>query len=127
MLEFKATLRVTSTKHSFEQLRNFLGEPTKGFSLGDVFSNDNKKRKHTYWALESTRSPNGQLESHLEELLDYVDSRSTLFNNIKQECDIDIFCMLSSDNGQGGAVLSSRVMKRLSSCGFDLVFDVYAE
>lgn len=125
MLEFKATLRISSTKYTLEQLRSLLGDPTKGFSLGDAYSNGRKKRTHTYWALESSCSSEAQLERHLNELLDYIAAKSMQFSNIKKECDMDIFCMLSSDNGQGGATLPSETMKRLSDQALNLVFDIY--
>ncbi|WP_158307896.1 hypothetical protein [Pseudoalteromonas sp. BSi20652] len=38
MLEMKATLRISSKSLTLDHLVQYLGEPTRGFSIGDEFS-----------------------------------------------------------------------------------------
>ena len=127
MLDFKVTLRVASDKHTLEEIKFILGEPTKGFSIGDDYSKGTRKRKFTLWSLESSKSPDEILESHLEEILNYLDSRKLDISIFVDVFDADISCMLSSDNGQGGATLSAKLMKKISEYNLNLVLDVYAE
>ncbi len=42
-------------------------------------------------------------------------------------CEIDIFCMISSDNGQGTTVLPSQLIKLISVHDIDVVLDLYME
>ena len=51
-----------------------------------------------------------------------------VFEKLKQgQCNVDITCMLDSDNGQGDTKISALSMERLSKLGLDLTFDVYAD
>lgn len=84
MLSFKATLRVSSMKHTFEELKCKLGEPTKGFSLGSLFSREQKQRDHSLWALESSRCSNDDLKYHLEEILDFLNSKNSEISELKK-------------------------------------------
>jgi len=127
MLDFKATLRISSDKLTLEEIKLFFGEPTKGFSIGDDYSKGKCKRKFTLWSLESSKSSSDSLESHLENILNYLDAKKLDIPILEGDYEADIFCMLSSDNGQGGATLSASMMEKISSYNLKLVLDVYAE
>jgi hypothetical protein len=47
------------------------------------------------------------------------------FLSLKEECDMDFFCYLGSENGQGGVVIPSGMSKQLSDYDLNLVLDVY--
>ena len=125
MLEFKATLRVCSETHSLKSLITAFGESGRAYSLGDVVSG--RKKTKTYWSKRSSLPSAENVDLHLSELLDFLDLRKSKLADMPKDCEMDIFCMLSSNNGQGGAILSSKVLKRLSSHDVNLVLDVYCE
>ena len=125
MLEIKATLRISSVKYSLEEIKKSLGDPTLGFSIGDSCKNSHRKREFSLWALESTVGLSEGLDAHVEKLVDFLDEKSEEIKHLR-ETQLDIFCMHSSDNGQGGSSLSSGIIKRMSKYDLDLSFDVYA-
>src|SRR5688572_1828193 len=126
MLETKATLRITSAVRTLSELKDVLGQPSQGFSKGDLWGSAGKLREQTLWALES-RSPRvANIEVHLQELCAFVDSVEA-FEKIREDCEIDFFCMLSTTNGQGGASLSHRLMGRMAALEIGLVLDIYGD
>lgn len=126
MLEIKVTLRVFSANYSLPELTAVLGDPTNGFSLGDIYGRKERVREQTLWALDSSVPPDEDLESHANSIVAYLDSRAAAIAGLAGKCEMDLFCMLRSDNGQGGATLPCRIMEKLSSYKLGMVFDVYA-
>lgn len=127
MLELKATLRISSEKYSLPDLEKLLGPPSHGYAKGDAYSFGKRAREQSQWALESSSPPTKGLDSHIKDILAFLDSKKAELAGIRNECDLDVFCMLSSDNGQGSTTLSSEVMEELSRYRLDIVLDVYAE
>jgi hypothetical protein len=125
MLQFKVTLRLSSSEYSLEEFKRVLGEPTRGFSVGDEYSKGKRRREFTLWARESSKLPSDDFEVHLEDILCFLDDKYSAIAKSFSDYEIDLFCMFSTDNGQGGAVLSAGTMKKISSFGLDLIFDVY--
>ena len=127
-LEVKTTLRVYSETLSINDFKERLGDPSIGFSRGDLWSKGKRVRKHSYWSLSSSIESKCSFDNHLAEILDFSEFKKEeiiYFRN--RGCDIDISVFFDSDNGQGGATLSSLSMKRLCDLDLDLVFDVYAD
>jgi len=127
MLEIKVTLRISSTKYALQYFQQILGEPTTGFSIGDEFLSGKRQREFTLWALESSNLPSDDFDTHLAEILNFLDAKYLDISKLFSDYEMDLFCMFSSDNGQGGAVLSANTMKKISSYNLNLVFDVYVE
>jgi hypothetical protein len=125
MLSIKATLRVFSKVHTLPAIGELLGEPTKGFSKGDEWAPGKRMRETTLWALESTAGRSESLETHLWQLISFLDEKPQALSELK-DCKKDLFCMLGSDNGQGGATLSCALLRQIAKHGLDIVFDVYA-
>ncbi|QEI11846.1 DUF4279 domain-containing protein [Cellvibrio japonicus] len=126
MLEVKATLRVFSEYYDLSQLNGFLGESTKGFSKGDSYSRD-KTREKSFWSFESKISPSEKFEIHIIDIINFFKEKEAIFSILYNQCEIDIFCMLSSNNGQGGFILSHQLADELSKRQLNIVFDVYAD
>lgn len=125
MLECKATLRVKSDCLSLEEISGVLGKPTKGFSKGQEFGKAKKRRSHSQWMLTSN-DDSCSLQGAIEELLHFY-LESSLSADVKVNTTIDIFCMVSSDNGQGSFTLDSNLYEMLSKAGLNITFDFYAE
>ncbi|GAA60737.1 hypothetical protein P20652_2603 [Pseudoalteromonas sp. BSi20652] len=67
------------------------------------------------------------LESHLSKITTVLESKQKEILELKDELDVDIFCSLTSDNGQGGAVVTAELMNLLSPFQVNVVFDLYME
>ena len=128
-LDIKITLRVFSKTHTLAELTKILGEASAGFSLGDTYSRESKNREYTYWSFVSPSIGNClSLDQHLEQILQFCKCKhNELLMLRKQGCNIDTFCMLASDNGQGGAFLSTQSMGQLAENDLSITFDVYAD
>lgn len=127
MLEFKVTLRVFSRELQLIEIEKKLGSPTKGFSIGDPFLHGRKNREETYWSLESSRDPHDSFESHLSEVIDFISNKESDLRCLQNTCKVDLFCMLSSNNGQGSAALPVSIISRLAKYNLDVTLDVYAD
>lgn len=124
MLDCKATLRVKSETLVLKELVNVLGEPTQGFSKGQEFGKAKKIRPHTQWSLVSEIN-NSDMQACILKILDFYNEID--LNSIKRACDIDILCMVSSDNGQGSFVLEARIYQKLLDAGLNITFDFYSD
>lgn len=127
MLEIKATLRVSSKVLTLEEITRSLGEPTSGFSIGEKFSYGKRSREFSYWAWELEAEVGVSLESHIAKLLDVVHGLEQGLVAIRDQAKIDVFCRLSSNNGQGGAVFPASLMQQMADYGVDCVLDLYME
>jgi hypothetical protein len=126
MLETKITLRVVSTVRTLSELERTLGSPSRGFSKGDISRSSGKPREKTYWGWQSKSPRSAPFESHLQELLAFIDSIKE-FEQLQESCEVDVVCMLSTTNGQGGATLSYASLAALAALRLDLVLDVYGD
>ena len=125
MLSFKATFRLTSTEVSLNKLTELLGEPSDSFAIGDTYSKARKKRTYNYWCRKSTLDEHIPLAEHLNQILDFVERKETEIDNLRPLCAMDIFCMLASDNGQGGAELPPELMSRAGRLGLAIGLDIH--
>ncbi len=127
MLEIKVTLRVYSQKISLKNITDQLQcEPEYGFSRGDLYARDRRTRDHSLWTIESKLSPKDDFEQHILTVLDFMDNKQDAIVQLKKDCTIDLFCYLGTENGQGGAVLSSQVMKKVIQHDLNIMLDVHA-
>lgn len=127
MLNIKVTLRIFSETYSLSQISSLLGKPAKGFSVGEVYGKSNKTRELTLWSIETSLPQENSLDSHINEIITFLDSRSESIEMLRHDCTLDVFCMLRTDNGQGGAVLPYPIMEKLSNYRINVVLDVYAD
>jgi Domain of unknown function (DUF4279) len=127
MLSVKVTLRAFSAQLSLHDLIDVLGEPTKGHSIGDAVAGRPQVHPSTYWAREARAPENETLESKIQEMLGFFEDRADAVSQLRARCDLDLFCMLATDNGQGSASLSSATIRRLGASGIPIHFDVYAD
>lgn len=125
MLESKATLRVSSDVLSLSELSNVLGTHGKGFSKGDCFLKGKRQRNHTQWSLTSNKSEQKPLEIQILGLLDFLSGKD--LSEIQSDIEVDLFCMLSSDNGQGSFSFSPELSARIGALGLSITFDFYSD
>lgn len=124
MLECKATLRVKSESLSLIEISNVLGEATKGFTKGQEFGKADRLRQHTQWTLVADDG-DCSMQACINKILEFYLAKD--LRSIESECDVDIFCMLSSDNGQGSFTLDTAIYKKLMDAGLSIIFDFYSD
>lgn len=125
MLINKVSLRVRSSVLSLYEIIELIGPPTHGFSVGELYGKSYlKRRKHTQWTY-SYSGDEQNLAIQINELLELLEDRQ--INNLYERCTIDIFCFVTTDNGQGGTTLDRKTLQRLAISKVDLTFDVYSE
>lgn len=125
MLECKATLRVKSDNLTLTEISNVLGEPTKGFTKGQEFGKAQRKRPHTQWILVTDENNDSSMQNHVIKLLEFFLEKD--LSSIEADCEIDIFCMLSSDNGQGSFTFDKKIYEKLMNTGLSITFDFYSD
>ena len=86
-----------------------------------------KRIKKNGWFLSTKNEANSTvLSEHLTFLLNKIETiRGNLDLLLSFGVDIRIFCFWESTSGNGGPVLDSALLKRLSDCGIDLHFDIW--
>lgn len=125
MLMFKGTLRFFSEEMSLDEISSVLGAPSQGsFSKGEYWRKD-KYRQYSLWRFQSGELEH-ELDDVIENILEKYESFGCLNKDFIEKCKIDIFCMASSDNGQGALNLSVDLMSRLVEHSIPINFDVYA-
>ncbi len=124
-----ASIRIFSRSMSPQEISEALNsEPTHSHKKGDPVSKRNPegaKRNENLWVLESGIDSSEPLDGHIEKLVEIIERKLDAFKILLQKCEIDIFCGFSSENGQGGFVITSDLMKRLTIIPIDIVLDLY--
>ncbi len=78
------------------------------------------------WLLESPLSEEAELDQHIEWIVDVMQAKAAELQSLRATgFEIDVFCMFSSQSGQGSAELSARLLGRLAVTGVDLIIDLY--
>lgn len=128
MLEVKVSLRIYSKTYNLSEASARLkSKEDFGYSKGDKIGlSANKYYDETMWGKNSTCSAHDDIGTHVMELLDWLDQRKYEFEEVIKNSDVksDLFCYLSSDNGQGGGAFSSDVIKIVTTFDLDIILDV---
>ncbi len=127
--EYTASLRVFSESLAFADLVAVLGEPTKGYDIGDLVSPrrpDGPRRTSAHWCLRSAAPRTQPLDEHIAELITFVEVHSREFGELGDKVQIDVFCgVFTGDDSQGGFTLGSDLIRRLGDLNLDVGFDLY--
>jgi Domain of unknown function (DUF4279) len=82
-------------------------------------------RQESLWLLESGLTTLEPLESHIEKLVCFLEEKTELFSNLLSSCSVIIICGFSSENGQGGFTLTSKLLSRIAVLSVDLSVYLY--
>jgi hypothetical protein len=123
MLKAKVTLRIASRSRSLSAIQALLGAPTDEYSSEERDGGSGRVTKKTVWELQVQGAP---FELLILEMAAILDSHSHKIVDLSRDCEIELFCYLYSENGQGGATLSRDVLKRLALHNVDIHLDIYA-
>lgn len=125
----RASFRVFSNRLNSTAIASELQmEPFESYDVGDLIlpkKADGPRRKEAFWSLSSSMETSDSLESHIAELVSFIESNRAVIEQLRPHCVIDLFCSFSSDNGQGGITLKSDLLTRLAVLRIDLIIDLY--
>lgn len=125
MSHHKATLRVFSDELSLEELTAVMGLPSSGgHTKGESKKRSVKSWSSSYWPLES-KSSSEWVEDHIEELVNWLESKSEDYARIRSSCFADLFCLVATIGGQAGVVIHRDLMPRLIALGLSVVLDIH--
>ena len=125
-----ASLRILTRETDLEFLSQALGVAASRQHLkGERRSKRNPNSsvyEESLWIYNSPLPDSSELHEHIDCILTLLESNRIVLDEIRARIIvIDIFCMFSSENGQGSADLNAGLIKRLADQSLDLIIDLY--
>lgn len=125
-----ASLRISTEELSLDFISSALQiSPSAQYLKGEHRSKLNPKSsifEESLWIYHSSLPKTAELHEHIEALLDLLESRRVMLESIRSRVTLmDIFCMFSSENGQGSMELDPLLLRRLVSQKISLILDLY--
>ncbi len=127
----KASLRISGDELNPDEISNLLeASSTYSERKGDVIVGKVTKHqriaKTGRWSIESNLPDEVDVEEKLNELLDQVSNDESVWTSINKKYKVDIFCGMFMEANNRGFGLSVKTLKRLTSLGIEVGFDIYA-
>ncbi len=124
-----ASLRISSETITLNEICEKLNtRATRSYERGSPVnpkSSNSPLRQENLWILKSSLDDTLPLERHIEELVNFLEHNIDVFKTMFPKCEIELFCGFSSTYGQGGCILTSDLIKRISAFPIDIVLDLY--
>lgn len=125
-----ACIRISSLEVDPTFISTALGlAPTRQHLRGELRSPRNPNSsifEQSVWVLESALPDNADLADHISSLVSVLESRKHQLNEIaRRTTGIDLFCMFSSENGQGSTQFTPVLLGRVAALNVDLTIDLY--
>jgi hypothetical protein len=124
----RAALRIASAEHSIKFIISALEiEPTDQKNKMEVEAGvKGYGCNESLWIYESPLDERKELSEHIDFVLKILESREEAWLAIRRRISsADIFCMFSSDCGQGSVTLRANLVQRLARQKIDLIIDLY--
>jgi hypothetical protein len=124
----KACLRIRGDQGSTAEISTALGlTPSRSHDIGQPRgSRDSRPWPHLLWVLDSDLPDTATLEHHLGRLCDRLEPHAAALKAIQaQGMDLDWFCFVEIESGQGGVPLSAELLRRLAAFPAELDLDIY--
>ncbi len=81
-------------------------------------------RRESGWLLQSPLSKRSDMIEHLRWLLDALEPKREVIQEVSRKYRIDFFCGFASLNGQGGSRLTAALSPRVADLGVPLALDL---
>ena len=124
-----ASLRISSRVRSASEITGLMGiPPSRVYEKGDLVSVKSPQptyRQDTMWILASGLRESDSLDDHVASICRLIKEHRSEFDQLRSDCDVDVFCGFFSDSGQAGFGLSSETLEEIGKLQVDLIFDVY--
>jgi hypothetical protein len=125
----RASLRIFSQARAAKEISTLLQtQSIWSHEIGDLVSSRNPqgaRQQTALWILESTVAPEDTLDAHIEEIVAFIESHRAVLDQLRANCEIDISCFFSSENGQGGCTMEPSLLQRLAAQNVALWLDLY--
>jgi hypothetical protein len=125
-----ASLRAFTDETDLKFISEALGvAPTKQGIKGELRRKRNLKSsvfEKSVWIYDSGLPDTCELHKQIESLLKVVELNRVPLAGIRHRIDtFDIFCMFSSEHGQGSVELNAELLRRLGELNLDVIIDLY--
>lgn len=125
-----ASLRIFTDESSLSFVSSALQIPPSVQHLkGEHRSKRNPKSsvfEQSVWIYRSPLPRSVELSEHLEQLLSLLELKRQALKAIRRRVtSVDIFCMFSSESGQGSMELDALLLQRLAKQQIDVTIDLY--
>jgi hypothetical protein len=124
-----ASLRIASRKLTAKEIARIMGlDPADSYEKGELITSKSpvpRYREEALCLFDSELPDNTALEEHLDRITAILETRVDAVSKLQTECDVEIFCSYASFNGQGGFILTSRLLERIVRLRVDIVFDLF--
>lgn len=125
------SLRISSSKLTTSEISKVLNlEPLIHYKKGELMSSRNPKSqkfKENLCIYENIAKKSDDLEMHLKKIGLFIKNNENKLKELITNCEIDVYCGISYNGGQGGIVLNSEILKKLASIPIEIIFDLYFE
>jgi hypothetical protein len=125
-----ASLGIYGEPLDLKEITQRLGlTPTSSGRKGEIRNSARVKnprpRRNSFWLLKSPLPDLQPLQEHLQWLVDKLEPKREVLEELARRFQIKFICGFSSGNGQGGCTLDPGLLARLSSFEIPLVLDLY--
>lgn len=125
----KASLRISSKITYVKEITDALEiEPDFFVEKGTrAVPNNPKSYVHpaNMWGLESDIDESESLDAHLIRLIEFIESKISVFENLSQTCEFNIFCGYFPDGHTGHLSFSPELLKRLTAIPIEIIIKMY--
>ncbi len=124
---YDASLRVFSETLLEADLVVALGTPTKSYDVGSLVSpRSQTRRKHSGWILDSSGHMTVQpLDEQIEELVQFAEAHSEMFDQLRPTCHADLFCGVGQRTINAGFQLRPDLTRRIAALELTITVHVY--
>jgi len=103
--------------------------PTAVHLKGELRSERNpqsSKFEQSLWIYDSSLPDSSTLSEHITHIVNLLELKQGALDKIRARITtMDIFCMFSSEHGQGSAELDADILRRLADLRLNLIIDLY--
>jgi hypothetical protein len=124
---YDASLRVFSEILGEADLVAALGTPTISREVGSLVSPRSQTgRRDSVWRLDSSgHGTNQPLDEQIEELVQFAEAHSEMFDQLRPTCHADLFCGVGQRTINAGFQLRPDLTRRIAALELPITFHVY--
>jgi hypothetical protein len=127
---YRVSLRLMSDNLPVEEIESRLGLAPESFGRkGEHLRGDPRKARYqtNVWVSKYLVDSSVPFEEQITYLLDLLEPKFGALREVMslQGVEGELFLGFSSRNGQGGAIFSPEVLRRVADCGLSLSLDLY--
>lgn len=125
-----ASVRIFTSEKDATFISTALGVKASRIHIrGEPVSKRNPKGPaypETAWIYDAPIDAAVELGRHIADIVNFLELRRADLDAIRDRITtMDMFCMFSSENGQGSAELDAGLLQRLAALRLDLIIDLY--